>query len=148
VAANETLLQLARAAPQSVQELRSFRGLSRGEVEKEGERIVQAIQKGKALKRTRPVSEWDAGLVENSTVSFLMTYVGLLAERLKIASRFLLTSGAAGNLVYLTMKGRTEWREILSPHASVLIGNEIEALLKGECGLVLKKGRLETASFV
>lgn len=54
VTRDEVLIELARRPPQTVEAMKGVRGLHGGEVEKRGEAILAAIQKGLAL----PPSEW------------------------------------------------------------------------------------------
>lgn len=151
VADNETLISLTKVKPGNIEELRSFRGLNGKEVDRSGNDILSAIRTGRESKVTAPFEKRE-GYVrapEEAFVSFIQTYVDLLARDLEIAPRFLLTSPSAARLAQSWDGNIDQWikDEILTPRAAALVGAELQCLVRGEHGLVVEKGRVKVKEF-
>lgn len=150
VADNETLIALAKVRPGTIEQLKSFRGLHGREVERSGKAILDAVKLGKEKEpdpsmmftRSAPVER------EDHLAEFIRTYVSFLADKHAIALRYLINTGKAHALANAEVGDSKKWVEegILSRHAAELIGPEIEALLSGRRGLILKNGRVEILS--
>jgi ribonuclease D len=151
VADNETLMSLAKIKPKTQEDLRSFRGLNGREVEKSGPYILEAILRGLAVEVPPQVESRDFVLraPDDALVSYIQTYIDLLARDLEIAPRFLLTASGATRLAQGWQGNAEKWvsEGILSPRARELIGFEMECLVRGQHGLVVEKGRVKVKEF-
>jgi ribonuclease D len=151
VADNEVLVALAKSRPASLDELRSFRGLSAKEIDRNGERILDAIDRGKEAPRDsvqlpqRPAIPSDT---EDHSLDLLKAYVAYLAARHAIAPRFLLHSSKGLALLQNSDRTPEQWVEqgILTSAARELVGDDLKALLSGKRGLVLRGGKVEILS--
>ena len=147
VADNEVLVALAKVRPKHLDELRSFRGLHSKEIDRSGQRILQALRQGEEATPIAPTPrELTAprGEDEGHLVNFLQTYIAYLARNHAIAPRYLATAGQALWIAQHPEAQLSDWidRKILSKRAADLIGSDLAALLRGERALVLKEGRL------
>jgi len=148
IADNETLVALSRVKPRSLDELRSFRGLSPKEVDRSGQYILESIARGKEhpreefarVNRLPPRTER-----EDHVIDLIHSYVAYLASHHQIANRFLLSSNRSYLLLLHAGKSSDEWvsEGILSPHAAKLIGTDLKFLLEGKRGLSIKNGKVE-----
>jgi ribonuclease D len=148
IADNEVLVALAKSRPARIDELRSFRGLSAKEVDRNGERILEAIRRGKEAPREEVHLPSRAPIPsehEDHALDLLKAYVAYLAARHAIAPRYLLHSSRALALLQNPEKTAAEWVElgILTPPAKELVGDELKALLSGNRALVLRGGKVE-----
>jgi ribonuclease D len=147
VADNETVLALARSRPRSIDELRSFRGLSPKEVDRSGTVILDSIQRGIQAPREKvphkprlpPRTEREEHILD-----FVQTYVALLGSQHEIAVRFLLNSAKAHLCLRPSEDPKKFWTEtgIMSNFAWDLIGPDLLELLEGRKGLALKNGQV------
>lgn len=144
IASNETLLALAKSQPRKLDELHSFRGLSRKEIEKSGNEILNRIKIGtqnpveiKKRHPEKPVKN------EAAKIALLQTFVQLRAEEIGIASRMLLTQDKAASLLRCDPVP-SQWVEngILEESALDMIGTELEALLTGKLALKFQDGEI------
>lgn len=144
---NETLIALAKVRPRSIEELRSFRGLSVKEVERSGASIVNAIQTGLAAPKQEGSNSRLPQLDEREehVLDFIQTYVSFLASKHEIAPRYLLNANKAIRLLHKRKGSIDEWVEqgILTEASKALIGDELAALLGGKRALGLKGDRVE-----
>lgn len=148
VADNETLMALSKSRPATVDELRHFRGLNGREVDKSGKYILEAMERGKKMKVEIPPRGERVTLrsdAEEHILDLVHSYVSYLANRLEIASRFLLSSHKSAQLVIHADKEINHWveHEIISPHASALIGEDLKALLSGKRALAIRNKQVE-----
>jgi ribonuclease D len=152
VAEDSVLVDMAQAKPKRVDQLHTFRGLSKGEVKHQGEQILRAIEKGLTsppetrFKRERvdPPSHGEIQLTE-----LLKCYLAILADREGVAVRHLATTGQILSLIRAVSSGEVkvpgDWLEksYLSASASQLIGAELLALLLGQRALSVSNGTLK-----
>ncbi len=148
VADNEVLIALAKSRPQSVQELRSFRGIGPKEIDRSGETILSAIDAGlKAPKEEAnlPARNHLVAEVDSNALDLVKAYLSYLSDRYKIAPRFLLRTGRAADLLMMANKPLEEWvaKEILSQAAVSVIGKDLQDLVCGKLLIGIKGGRVE-----
>jgi ribonuclease D len=108
VADNETLVALSKVRPKSLEELRSFRGLSPKEVNRSGLQILEAVQRGRDTPReTIPSGARLPPMTdrEDHILDLIQTYIAYLARQHEIAPRFLLSSNRAFALLQRAPKG-------------------------------------------
>ncbi len=94
VAGNETLFELARQAPRSVEQLGSVKGMPRGIIERRGREVLAAIQRGldvpdDQLPRFPRAARWDRDPDFEARVNRLRAVRDKHAERLSLDPGFL-----------------------------------------------------------
>jgi ribonuclease D len=94
VAGNETLFELARQAPRSVEQLGSVKGMPRGIIERRGRDVLAAIERGLAvaddqLPKFPRAPRWDRDPDFEARVNRLRTVRDKHAERLNLDPGFL-----------------------------------------------------------
>jgi len=147
VAGNEVLVSLARSKPRSVQELRTFRGISAKEIDRQGERILSAITQAKSTPGlpALPESYDDEGVdVEDHAMDLLKAYIAFLSANLQIATRFILNSSKIRELLLKAEAPLETWiaTGILTPKSAELVGQDLKAFLRGKKGLCLAQGKV------
>lgn len=96
VAGNETLLELARVAPRTVDGLREIRGMPRGVIERRGASVLDAIARGLAvpddqLPRFPRAPRWDRDPEFETRVNRLRGVRETVAQRLGLDPGFLIS---------------------------------------------------------
>jgi ribonuclease D len=140
VADDQVLLDLANVKPKDLAHLSAFRGLNKGEMKASGERILEAIRKGGETQEGRPPEvariEHPSG-EESQTLDLMKTYLGILADRERIAVKHLLTMNQLLPLLREKAASPDEWveKKLLSAEAARLVGGELHALLQGKRAL-------------
>jgi ribonuclease D len=140
VADDAVLLDLAHVRPKDMAHLSAFRGLNKGELKNSGEAILGALKRAsesegvvvpKMPKPEIPTVE------EAQALELLRCYVGILADRHRIAAKHLMT---VPQLLPL-LRGHPKTQEdlvklgVLGADASRLIGDEIIAMIEGRRAL-------------
>jgi ribonuclease D len=153
VAEDQVLTDLAKVRPKDLGHLGAFRGLNKGEIQKQGQVLLDAIRKGEeeaprldALEKGKRPDIPDAE--EAQVLSLLQCYVGILADEHQLASRHLMTS--AQLLPLFRSKGATveDWvkSKLLSEEAAALVGSEIHAFLAGKRALTITGSRIKVVT--
>ena len=137
--------------PKDLAHLSAFRGLNKGELRNSGEAILAALKRaseseGIAVpKMPRP----DIPTIEEAqTLDLLRCYVGILADRHRIAAKHLMT---AQQLLPL-LRGCPDSAEalvklgILGEDACRLIGGEIIAMIQGQRGLSIHGTQIQISN--
>ncbi len=151
VADDQVLLDLANVKPKDLAHLSAFRGLNKGEMKASGEKILEAIRKGSETKEGKgPESvrmEHPSG-DESQTLDLMKTYLGILADRERIAMKHLLTMGQLLPLLRDKASGPDEWveKKLLSAEAARLVGGELHALLQGKRALSIDGRKIKIVS--
>jgi len=96
VAGNETLLELSRATPRTVDALREIRGMPRGVIERRGAEVLDAIGRGVAvpdedLPRFPRAPRWERDPDFDARVNRLRSVRELAAQRLDLDPGFLIS---------------------------------------------------------
>lgn len=152
LAGDSILLDLARVKPKDRKHLNAFRGLNKGEVKKNGDKILQAIQKGmdhaKSIQLPKVKSKETPSLSEQRMVELLRCYLSILADQHEIALKQLISSdqylilirSPASSVEELVRAGALE------RHAASLVGEEILGFLQGKTALSLGPQAIHTHS--
>ncbi len=153
VAGNEVLLSLARAKPRSLQELRTFRGISPKEVDRQGDRILAAIGDSKDGKDLPPLPEAyddESADVEDHALDLLKAYMAFLSAKFQIAPRFLIQGSKGRELLFKSEGSLESWvaSGLLTQRAAELAGNDLQAFLLGKKGLALSGGKVEAVDTI
>lgn len=148
VADDNVLLDLASVRPKTMEHLSSFRGLNKGELKNSGQTILDAIQAASAHADIKPphIPKPDIPTVEESQVlDLLKCFVGILADRHKIAAKYLLTSAQLLPLLKRETNNPEELVAfgVLTPEAATLIGGEIIAFLHGKRALAVNGKQID-----
>jgi ribonuclease D len=141
VADDAVLMDLATVRPKDLEHLSSFRGLNKGELKNSGNLILEALaraaREGESV--TPPRSErLDAPSAEESQVLELVKcYVGILADRHRIAARHLMTTAQLLPLLRHKIERIEDLvaNDVLTDEAARLIGSELIAFLHGRRAL-------------
>jgi ribonuclease D len=144
---NEVLVSLAKVKPKSMEQLKTFRGLHIKELERSGEQILDAIEKGKkAPTKNAAVSERFQIPTEEEelAVDLLRAFISYVASEHAIIPRYLLPPQRYYVLLREWDRPPEEWVKsgILTAQASEMIGESLRQFLNGEKALALKKGEL------
>jgi len=140
VADDQVLLDLANVKPKDLEHLSAFRGLNKGEMKASGEKILEAIRRGSEVKEGKgPAAvrtEHPSG-DESQTLDLMKTYLGILADRERIALKHLLTTNQLLPLLREKSASPEEWvaKKLMSAEAARLVGGELHALLQGKRAL-------------
>lgn len=151
VADDQVLLDLANVKPKDLEHLGAFRGLNKGEIKASGEKILAAIRRGleakdvKAPERERvdhPTSE------ESQALDLMKTYLGILADRERVAMKHLLTTNQLLPLLRQKVSSPEEWMEkkLLTQESYQMIGKELWALLQGQRALSIDGRKIKIVS--
>jgi ribonuclease D len=134
VARDEVLLQLARQAPRTVEQLRSVRGMYGGEIERNGSVIVELIHRATAL----PPAEWPEIPKEKKvdpestgTVELLQAVLKSIAAEANIAPTLLATTGDIQSLIEIKHDRSEADLPILRGWRRQLAGNLLLEVLDG-----------------
>ena len=150
VLSNEILVDLARRAPQTRDDLQRLRGLPQRELERSTDAILAAVQRGLAVPEAdQPQPEnRDHRLTpsEELTVKFLDASLKALCQREKLPASFIANRNDLETLVRRYRKDRlpTEGSPVLEGWRGELVGRELLAVLEGQLSLYLhpKTGKI------
>ncbi|MBC7387028.1 MAG: HRDC domain-containing protein [Cryobacterium sp.] len=148
VADDQVLLDLANVKPKDIEHLSAFRGLNKGEMKASGEKILEAIRRGADAKDGRapdspridhPSSD------ESQALDLMKTYLGILADRERIAMKHLLTTGQLLPLLREKVSDPKEWveKKLMSAEAARLVGGELHAMLEGKRALSIEGRKIK-----
>ncbi len=152
IADDQVLLDLANVKPKDLDHLAAFRGLNKGEMKVSGEKILEAIRNGADSKDTKRPAETarmeHASGEESQTLDLMKTYLGILADRERIAMKHLLTAGQLLPLLREKVSHPDEWvaKKLLSAESARLIGGELLALLQGRRALSVDGKKIKIVS--
>lgn len=137
LADDQVLMDLARVKPKDIEHLKAFRGLNKGEIRKSGEHLIQLIREARDSEAVLPPRSRrlePASMAEAQVLDLLRCYIGILADEHRIAIRHLATSSQLLPLLRAQAKTPQEFidKEILSPGAARLVGQEIIDFLSGK----------------
>lgn len=151
VADDAVLVDLAHVRPKDMEHLAAFRGLNKGELKASGERILAAVQTRAAERAegveppARPARVEIPTPEESQAMDLLKCYLGILADRHKIAARHLTTTDQLLTLLRKKMSspGDLVAAGVLSDAAASLVGEELVAFLNGKRALSVQGSRIQ-----
>ncbi|NBV50535.1 hypothetical protein EBR78_04855 [bacterium] len=145
IADNEVLVALARSQPQSLEELKTFRGIHAKEIERSGKKILEAIAEGKLKSKPRlQPDKREIIRVDPYAADLIQTYIYFLAGKHKIMPRYLMNQHQAHQLLSHPELSKEEWVSIgaLTPRAAELIGDDLVDFFHGKKALRIINKRL------
>jgi ribonuclease D len=148
VADDHVLVDLAHVRPKDIAHLSSFRGLNKGELKNSGEAILAALRQG-SEGSDQPVPQFKKPNLptedELQALEVLRCFLGILADRHKIAAKHLMTAAKLLPLLRTNVESPQEWvlQGVLSAEAVELIGDELVAMIQGKRSLLIKNRRVE-----
>ncbi len=149
VADDAVLVDLAVVRPKDLNHLGTFRGLNKGEIKNSGEALLEAVKKGLAHPVPQPQRQ-GARLelpttAESQVLDLLKCYIGILADRHRIAAKNLLTSSQLLGVLRREAKQASDLigENLLTEGAAQLVGEEILAFLAGRRALSVQDGRIQ-----
>ncbi len=144
IADDAVLTDLAHVRPKDIAHLSAFRGLNKGELKNSGEAILSALKRGmesaasiEASSVPRQPRPDIPNASESQVMELLKCYIGLLADRHRIAAKHLVTSKQLLPVLRNRIEAPADFvkHEILTESAAALIGEELLAFLKGRRAL-------------
>jgi ribonuclease D len=147
IADDNLLSDLAQVRPKDMTHLGAFRGLNRGELKNSGEAILAALKRASEVQETTlpKIPKPDLpSTSESQVLDLLKTYLGILADEHRIASRHLIGTAQLLSLLRVRADSPADWvkQGILTEGAAHLIGAELIALLKGKRALAVEGSRI------
>jgi ribonuclease D len=148
VADDQVLVDLAHVRPKDLSHLSTFRGLNRGELKNNGEAILSALNRAQEAEdlavpkfAKQPIPSAD----ETQVLDLLRCYVGILADRYRIAAKHLMTTSKLLPLLRSKIENAEDLFQegILSEEAARLIGSELIDFVQGKKALVIKNNQVE-----
>jgi len=152
VADDGALLDISNARPQNLDQLEKFRGINKGELNRQGKVILDII-KDFAKKPEEELPPLPVFFKPNASqtrvMDLLSTYLRMLSEELRIAPRQLLTSKELKRIVVDKLWEPKQWVTLglCRPQVAELVGPELSAMLQGKRALTLKDGRLQVIKY-
>jgi ribonuclease D len=142
------LIDLSRTRPKDIEHLYSFRGLSKGEVKKSGEKILSLIRKGvdtpleelPAVSKKEPPSRKDAAALE-----LLKCFMNDLAASRQLSPKHLVNPMMHLAILRSGVETPEELVEqnLITQGASEMIGKDLVNFLKGRIGLRLNGRKIK-----
>lgn len=145
IADNSVLTSLAKSRPKSLAELSRFRGLNAKEIERSGNQILHALEKGLIREMESTPSDIPPPSQEEELVlNLLKAFLNVLASNHRIATRLLVPSDQLLSLARAGADNIDTWvsRGFLSEDVAKIIGPEVRAFLTGRCALKIQGGKL------
>ncbi len=141
---DSTLMTLAVARPQNVDQLRTFRGISKNDLARQGEAILEAIRRGEQGEAPEVESQDHPTAEEARVIDLIRVYVNLLADEHEVAAKYLLDSSQYFALIQLKPDTPEDLvaKGILSPQAAALIGQDLVDFLHGNRSLSIQDARV------
>jgi ribonuclease D len=141
---DDVLVATARRAPTSPKDLSQVRGFPGSEVERSGERLIEAVRRARAL----PASEWpmlergaESDPFAEVSLSLLAAFVAMRARDLEMTPELIATRNALRALLRDGVDARGDGDgPVLSSWRRELLGPDFEALLSGRAALAIEAG--------
>lgn len=147
---DEMLVEIARRAPRTLDELQRLRGFPSRELERSGAMLVALVAEGLAVPEAeRPQATQGRGPTpaEELIIKVLEASLKALCAREKLSSAFIASRADLETLVRRYRQGRlaTEGSPILEGWRGALVGQELLAVLSGQVSIQLhpRTGRVE-----
>ena len=148
IAEDSVLLSLAKARPANLEDLSHFRGFGAKLLQKEGQAILDAIQRGKDLppeNRPTPPRKTQPDADEAPAVSVLKCLLNLLAREHKVPARYVIEPDDVIKLLRGRFRSAGELADsgLLKPGGPEEIGEALMEVLNGRQALTFSKGRVQ-----
>ncbi len=146
VADDAVLMDLANVRPKDLDHLSSFRGLNKGELKNSGETILTALRRAETADVSAPTRERvePPSAEESQVLDLIKCYVGILADRHRIAAKHLMTTAQLLPLLRNPISAPEDLVRfsILTDEAARLIGSELIEFIHGKRALFIQKARI------
>jgi ribonuclease D len=146
VADDAVLMDLAHVRPKDLEHLSSFRGLNKGELKNSGETILAALRRAETADVSAPTRERVEPPTgeESQALDLIKCYVGILADRHRIAAKHLMTTAQLLPLLRNPISSPEDLVRfsILTEEAARLIGAELIEFIQGKRALYIQKSRI------
>lgn len=150
LAEDGVLIDLTKVKPTTLEQLQSFRGLSKGELKAPHfEKILTAIEAGLKHEKDLPAdfkrkSIQQASVDENITTDLLKVCLSMLAEEYKIAVKHIVAPGSYLSLIRLKAKSIEDLKAsgIVSPQLGEEGTMKIFSFLRGDLKLSVHHGKV------
>jgi ribonuclease D len=140
-------MDLAHVRPKDIEHLSSFRGLNKGELKNSGETILSALRKAETADVNAPARERvePPSAEESQVLDLIKCYVGILADRHRIAAKHLMTTAQLLPLLRNPISAPEDLVRfnILTDEAARLIGAELIEFIHGKRALFIQKSRIK-----
>jgi ribonuclease D len=151
LAEDGVLVDLTKVKPSTLEQLQSFRGLSKGELKAPHfDKILQAISKGMSAEKELPPdlkrkNILQASSDENIMMDLLKVCLSLVADEYQIAGKHIVTPGSQLSLVRLKAKTIEEFNSsgLVSPQLGEEGTLKLFSFLKGDLKLQINNGKVE-----
>jgi ribonuclease D len=148
VADDAVLVDLANVRPKDMAHLGAFRGLNKGELKNSGEAILTALKRASEADVSAPARgprQEIPSTEESQALDLLRCYVGILADKHKIAAKHLMTAAQLLPLLRNKLKAPRDLVEagILGEEAARLIGEEMIAMVEGKRSLFIRDNQIQ-----
>lgn len=147
---DEMLVEVARRAPRTLDDLQRLRGFPSRELERSGAMLVALVAEGLAVpeaERPQPLQGRGPTPAEELMIKVLEASLKALCAREKLASAFIASRADLETLVRRYRQGRLakEGSPILEGWRGALVGQELLAVLSGQMSIQLhpRTGRVE-----
>lgn len=136
---DDILTQIARRAPQHPRQLGELRAINPRELEKYGNDIVQAVERGKRVPEDKcpPLLASEPMLTEQEAAlaSLLSAALQQLAGKHRVSSTLIATMSDLQRMVEAYVRSGSESPALLSGWRGELVGKELLAILNGEAAV-------------
>jgi len=139
---DETLLQIARQMPQTVQELHGVRGINGKEINNNGKELLELVKAGMELPENEypTLPESDSYATNRGVEELLAAYVQIRSEELKIEPHMLADRKQIHSFVRVhEQSDNLDDHPLYQGWRKGLIGNDLHQILEGRQGLIINK---------
>ncbi len=139
---DETLLQIARQMPQTIQEFQSIRGINGKEVSKNGKDLLELVNKGMEMpeKDYPTLPESDSYATNRGVEELLAAYVQIRSEELRIEPHMLADRKQIHSFVRVhEQNDNLDEHPLYQGWRKGLIGHDLHQILEGRQGLIINK---------
>ena len=152
IADDQALTKLAAAAPEKPEELSHFRGLKVKPDSHAGRELLDAVSEALAIPEeqlVKPPTRPEPRPHEGPALSVLRCFINLLAHEQGVAARFLADGDTLLKLLRGKFRDPADLKQAALLPAAVVdhVGDELVAVLNGDLGLRLERGRVERCAW-
>lgn len=146
VISNDLIVSIAKANITSLERLRSFRGITSGQLSRYGEEIIHIVNKKSTFLPKNWREKFSSKLTaDEEVIKLTMLYIARLANKNDIATRYLISQENVVRILNQKTISLKKWIKegLLTEFAAKLIGKELEAFLKGKVKVRIHKKKIE-----
>lgn len=134
----DILKSISKAKPQSLEELKMFRGIHKRFVKRSGEEILKIIA------TAPPIEKMEKSVVDENLLTLINLYVKLIAKKYSIIGRFLLSKEKIEKILTIPLLNKKELidNKIVNKHTAKIILNPLWDFISGRRALIIKNKKL------